>query len=407
MNPVVRLAISVTLVATAQPGAAQPWEFSQALDVSQTSGPGIFHHLESSGRRNLAVSGATVAVAWEDDHDGTPRIYLARKDIDGHEFGTAVRISGNGEAFEPSLSAMQDDRFVVAWEEDGRIHARIIAGERPGPIIRVNDSEAAQANVSIRGNHVYMLRSQRDGRFSRIRLHVLRIDGGHELVSELDCAVDPAPLEDEQLYPASAVADDELIAAWEDRRPGHTIIMASVAKLDDVCAFRSPVRISERRAGSKSTYGKGHGVSRVALGGFGGSRGSAVWADKRDYWQGYDIYAASYLGDGRFGPNSKAQDEFGDFARQWHAAIAGNADGRLVVIWDDEREGNSDVMLSWNEDGTWSEDLPLPGASDEGQQSHPSIVMDADGNLHTAWVERTDRNGPTRLRYQFGRVTQQ
>jgi hypothetical protein len=77
------------------------------------------------------------------------------------------------------------------------------------------------------------------------------------------------------------------------------------------------------------------------------------------------------------------------------------------VIWDDEREGNSDVMLSWSEDGTWSEDLPLPGAADAEQQSHPSIVMDAGGNLHAAWIERTEENGPTRLRYQFGRVTQE
>jgi hypothetical protein len=62
-------------------------------------------------------------------------------------------------------------------------------------------------------------------------------------------------------------------------------------------------------------------------------------------------------------------------------------------------------MLSWLEGGEWSEDLPLPAASGAGQYTHPSIAMDAEGNLHAAWIERTQANGPTRLRYQFGRIT--
>ena len=404
MKRIARLAVLVVPVIGANPSAAQPWEFDDALDVTRIHGNGIFHHLESSGRRNVAVSDGAVAVAWEDDHDGTPRVYLARKDVDDYGFDAPVRMSGDGEAYEPSLAALERNGFVVAWEEDGHVHARFTAGQRLGPIIRLSDSEAAQANVSVRGSRAYVLHAERDGRFFRIRLHILRIDDSLTLKSESDCAVDPAPLEDDQFYPASAIAGDELITAWEDRRPGHTIIMASSAKLNDSCALRSPVRISERRAGEESQYGKGHGVARVALGGFGDSDVLAVWADKRKYWEGYDIYAAGYLGDGRFGPNTKVQDEFGDFARQWHAAIAGSVNGRVAVAWDDEREGNSDIMLSWFEDGEWSEDLPLPDASGEGQQTHPSIVMDAEGNLHAAWVERMEENGPTRLRYQFGRL---
>ncbi len=406
MKPCAGLAFCFALIGVAEPGTAQPWQFGETLDVAHEFGTGIFHHLESSGRRNIAISGSTVAVAWEDDHDGTPRVYLALKHVDAGRFDTANQISGNGEAYEPSLAALPDDRFVVAWEEDGRAHARVIGLQRSGPVITLADSEAGQANVSVHGGRIFVLRAQREARFSRIRLHVLRANAAHELSSEVDCAVDPNPLEDHQFYPASAVTTDELIAAWEDRRPGHTIIMASAAKLDDVCTFRPPVRISERRSGEKSEYGKGHGVSRVALGGFGAAPLWAVWADKRHYWEGYDIYAARYEGNGRFGPNIKVQDEFGDFARQWHAAIAGNSDDLLVVAWSDERDGSKDIMLSWSEDGVWSEDMPLPGASGAGQQAHPSVVVDSDGNLHVAWIDRAEENGPTRLRYLFGRIVE-
>lgn len=407
MTRISQFAVLVVLVSSANHGTAQPWEFGDAMDVARIQGKGVFHHLESSGRRNIAVSGGTIGVAWEDDHDGAPRAYLARKGIDDDGFGAATRISGEGEAYEPSFAALESSGFVAAWEEDGRIHARVIDGHQLGPIARLGDSEATQANVSVGVDRLYVLHAERDGRFSRIRLHVLRVDKTLALASDTDCAVDAAPLNDDQFYPASTIAGDELIVAWEDRRRGHTIIMASSAKLDDPCAFQSPVRISEPRAGEESQYGKGHGVARVALSNFGDSGVLAAWADKRKYWEGYDIYAAEYLGNGRFGPNTKVQDEFGDFARQWHAAVAGDVNGRVVVAWDDEREGNSDIMLSWLEDGAWSEDLPLPEASGEGRQAHPSIVMDAEGNLHAAWVARAEENGPTRLRYRFGRLAEE
>lgn len=57
---------------------ATPWQFEKPVAVTAVTGPGIFHHLESSGRRNIAVSANSVAVAWEDERDGTPRIYLAQ-----------------------------------------------------------------------------------------------------------------------------------------------------------------------------------------------------------------------------------------------------------------------------------------------------------------------------------------
>jgi hypothetical protein len=387
-------------------GTAAEWQFGPVLAVTPSYGDGIFHHLESAGRRNIAASAGRVAVAWEDDHDGAPRIYVASKTVDGARFEPAVRISGAEEAFEPSIVALTNDRFAIAWEEGGAIHARIVAAGRLGAVTRIGDGMSVQANLLAHSDRIYLLRSQSEGRFSRIRLHVLRVEDSFSLASEQDCAIDRVPPVDDQFYPAAVVVDGTLVVAWEDRRPGHTIILASTARLEDVCAFQAPVRVSERRQRKESEYGKGHGVARVALSGFGESGLMAVWTDKRNYWEGYDIYAAPYLGNGRFGANIKVQDEFGDFARQWHVAIAGNPGGRLVVAWDDEREGNSDILLSWLEDGQWSEDLPLPGASGAGHQSHPSLALDVAGNLHAAWIERLERGGPSRLRYQFGRATE-
>jgi hypothetical protein len=71
-----------------------------------------------------------------------------------------------------------------------------------------------------------------------------------------------------------------------------------------------------------------------------GPRIAAVWLDKRDFLSGYDVYAAlTEPGSLRFAKDAKAQDSFGDAIAQWHAAVAGNARGELVIAWDDDRDG--------------------------------------------------------------------
>ena len=383
---------------------AQPWEFDEPIAVTGTQGDKIFHHLESSGRKNIAISGDTIAVAWEDDRDGMPRIYLARKGLDDPGFSRELRISGPGEAYEPSLVALGNNRFALAWEEDLRIHLRLVTPSESGPVIVLETLEAMQPSLARHDQELLLAFSQRDGRYTRIGIQHIKIDG-LALQPGQGCVVDAEPVRADQLYPAIVSLPNSIIVAWEDRRPGHTIIMAS--KDDDTrsCKFQTPQRISDEVIDRSAVYGKGHGVARVALTGYGPEQALAAWADKRDFRTGYDIYSAHYQpGKERlFGPNTIVQDDFGGLAEQWHTTVASDPSGRLVVAWDDRREENADIMLSWLEDGAWSDDFVVPGASGTGEQTHPSIRLDRQGNLHLAWVERSTPHGPTRLRYIFGK----
>jgi len=387
---------------------AQPWEFGKPVAVTATSGAGIFHHLESSGRRNIAVSAGSVAVAWEDDRDGTPRIYLARKDRKAQEFSAEIKISGKGEAYEPSLVALDHNRFALAWEEDARIHARFVSPAGPGPVVILGEANATQASLAIQGQQLLLMYSQAEGRYGRIWFQRLEVDG-QTLLPQQRCPVDAEAAKDDQLYPVAVSLGARVIVAWEDRRPGHTIIMAAQNSKQAPCRFTAPQRISERPPGPRMPYGKGHGVARVALDSYGTNRALAAWADKRDFREGYDIYAADYEGGNQslFGPNIKVQDTFGGFSQQWHTTVAGHPSGKLVVAWDDNRDGNADVILSWREDNDWSDDLVVPGAAGPGEQNHPTISLDQEGNLHLAWIERATVGGPTRLRYLFGRAVKE
>ena len=380
---------------------AAPWTFGPSIEVTQTQAK-VFQHLDSSGRHNIAAGKQGVAIAWEDDRDGTPRVYLAYKAFNDQQFSSALRISGKGEAYEPSIVALGEARFAVAWEEDEQVHVRLVqTGDKPnrGPLLTVG--KGSQANLVADNGKLMLLWSARDSRFGRITLQPINVDG-KSLHADKSCPVDAVPPTDEQLYPSGVVLNGRVVVTWEDRRPKHTIIMASVENEPGACRFSNPVRISYKKAGRSIKYGAGHGVARVALARIDDKHVFAAWADKRDFRNGYDIWGAFYKEGGRFGKNQKVQDDFGGLAKQRHATVAGQ-NGSLVVAWDDNREGNTDIMLSWHMEDGWSDDWPIPDASGKGEQSHPSMVFDAQGNLHIVWVERDKIGGPTRLKYSMGR----
>lgn len=389
------------------------WRFDTPIDLGAITGPGVFHHLESSGRRSLAVSRDRVAIVWEDEHQGMPRVYVAIKKFEEKGFASEVlALSGSGEAFEPTLVALPDDRFAVAWEEDEVVRLRLFRPTPTGSVelgapIDLSAAPSGQPSLALAGKQLLAVWAQQQGRARQIRFaRIAHPNGARASLTATvieTCAVEPNAPPADQLYPTVLAVAERALVAWEDRRPGHTVIMASSAPAVAGCRFRPPGRISVRPPRPKAPYGKGHGVARVVLAGFGADRALAAWEDKRDFRHGYDIYGAELGADGLFGANVRIQDDFGELSQQRHTALAGDATGRLVAAWDDTREGNADLALSWREDGQWSDDLIVPVASGPGEQQHPTIALDGDGRLHMAWTERPSIGAATRLRYTTAR----
>lgn len=388
---------------------SSPWAFGPGLIVSDQGNATYFHHLASSGRRNIAVSEDTVAIAWKDNRDGIPRVYVAGKTLDDAAFSRALRVSGESEAYEPTLVALDGRRFALAWEEEGRVHVRVLSAKGFGPTLTLPAQAAMQPSLLHSDNQLLLVVAQAERRFSRIYLHRFAVEG-NRLSAQDGCPVEPERAKAAQLYPTLAQQQGMTLVAWEDRRPGHTIIMTSEAKTagpdeEMGCDFSPPKRISLRPERAQALpYGRGHGVARVALAAFGTDAVMAVWEDKRNFREGYDIYSAKWLPERGFGANLRVQDAFSGVARQWDAAVAGDRAAQLVAAWADEREGHADVMYSWWQDGAWSDDVALSPASGPGEQRHPTVTLDTEGNLHAAWIERETVGGPTRLRYALGKA---
>ncbi len=391
---------------------AAGWSFDDALDVSAARGDHIFHHLESAGRKSIAVRDGAVAVAWEDNRDGAPRCYVAIKLADAPAFRADQQISGNEDCFEPSIAAVTGQRFLVAWEEGGQIRSRAVAvngaGLALGDTIQLSDGEAAQASVGASADVIYAAWTQKDGKFSRVNVARLGIQN-NKVNAGVHSRPDPAQLKDDQLYPTIAPGPKgDVTVAWEDRRKGHTLIVQAYSA--DGKQFEPWHQINETRSAAvpattsrNRNLGRGPGAMRAALARIDDKQLGVVWLDKRDFLSGYDVYAAFSDNGGRsFGKNEKAQDSFGDTFAQWHPAIAAGS-GQIAVAWDDDRDGTSDVWLSWKAGDDWVDNVTPKPAAGPGAQSDPSLAIDEHGDLHLVWIDRQETNGPTRIRYLRGR----
>lgn len=367
------------------------WMWSEALTVNSVQGAAIFPHLESANRQGVAVSGDTVGVVWEDNRDGSPQCYLSMKPA-AAAFQAEIRLS-QSDCFEPVVLALGKGRFVAAWEEAGKVHARVLPG---GTAIRLTEAESVQVTLAMRGDALFAAWAEQAGRYRRIVVARLALANDTLSVKQAQ-PVEAQPPADEQGWPALAVAGDgSVTVVWEDRRYRHTVPLESHSR--DGQPFAAPTRLTDHKSGSVDGLGAGTGAMRPTLAIWGETGIAAVWLDKRDFLSGYDVYAAFDPGTRRFGRNLQVQDSFGDNMAQWHAQVVGDASGRLVALWDDARDGTPDVWLAdWNGEA-FGDNIALPAASGPGAQSDPVAALDAAGSLHVVWLERNEQAG-VRIRY--------
>lgn len=403
-----RLLLCVLGLLAVVPATAAPWTFGEKITVAQTSKANTFHHVESSGRKNIAVSGDSVGVIWEDNRGGVPQVYVAFKSIQSSAFEPAWRVSDAAPrahtlpAYEPVIVALGAGRFLMGWEQDSGVWVRTGGPKGLDPAIKLSSVEAGQITLATGARGTYAAWAQQRGRYRQIVVASITIRGPDKAVRAGTARpVDPVPPADEQLYPTLAVTTKGVTVVWEDRRHGHTVLLTSFAAPGK--AFSAATELNEVVQKS-ATYGRGSGVTRAALAVFGKDQVGAAWMDKRNFSTAYDIYGAVSNDGGRhFGKNESVQDSFGDNFTQWHPAISGAADGTLAVAWDDDRDGSSDIQLSWKTADGWSEDLAVPPASGAGQQVHPAIAMDSRGNLHLVWLDYLEKGQPTCVYYAMGK----
>jgi hypothetical protein len=379
------------------PGVAYAWSYSPVMTVNKLDQARTFQHLESSGNRAIAISQSEIAVTWEDNRSGKPEVYVAFKPQEATHFGAALRVSDPGPAYEPAITGLLDGRFVVAWEAKDRVWARIVSPRELGPVQSLAQTQSRQATLSsAKTDRFWLAWAQQASGHYQIVAGPASVQG--DRIQPISVKpVDPAPPKQDQLYPTIALTHDGVVIGWEDRRYGHTRLFTAFAPSGSQ-AFSPLHPLNELKPARSNIYGLGTGAMRVVLASDGGQHIIGSWLDKRDFADGYDVYAAFSHDSGRnFGRNEKVEDMLGANQAQWHAVTAMDHQGHTVVAWDDQRDGSPDVWLSWYTPSGWSDDDSPKGANGNGSQSHPSMVFDRKGRLHLVFLDRNA--GRSAIRY--------
>jgi hypothetical protein len=389
--------------ALAAPLQAQ-WQFAEPEWPGGEPRAGVFQQLDGAARRHVAANDEHVAVVWSDNRDGTYQVRAAFRPLSGDSgFGPVETLSEGAEGYHPVVVALDDGRFLFAWEQDERVWMRSARPDGAGPAVRADEVASTQPALAAHPEHGVVMA------WARSEHGALRVVSAPVTVDEVGAVhvgdaepVDPEPARRDQLYPTVAVTPAGVVVAWEDRREGHTRLhYVFRTHGGDFGALQD---LNDRREGPRTQiYGAGSGVTRVALAAH-GDRVAAVWMDKRDYRSGYDVFAAVSEDGGRhFGPNEMVQDMFGAEIPQWHPAIAVSPEGLPVAVWDDPRDDSPDVWMSWREEGGWSDDVQVAPAYGPGAHTRPAADFDPAGRLHIVWTTRTE-GGLSRLGYvQAGR----
>lgn len=382
--------------------SANPWTFSSRIAVEPQRQNDAFVHLNGAGRKHIAVSQERIAIIWEDDRSGDPQVYISSRKRNESDFSTAQRVSQGIEAYEPSIAADAAGNFIVSWEQDGKVWANSLIAESLQQPIQLSSAASGQPSVATHADHIYI--SWREKQAAKWKLMVARLKlkpNGQLYVVEQQ-AVESEPLPTPLIMPSLTASESGISIAWEDRRAGHTRILIAFGSPE--LEFSLPLNLNEFFS-NRNEYDKGNGATRVSLAAFSETELIAAWMDKRRGSTGYGIYTSiGDFSDQSTAPNEKAHGIKGDEQPHYNPAVSGNAEGDFVVAWDDFREGNADIWLSYyTEDFVWSEDNAPSVASGPGEQTHPSIAMDETGNLHLLWIERNDLNSPGKLYYTVGK----
>lgn len=397
-----RAALLGSLLAIGPAAYSASWEFGAALAVTGEPRAGVFHQLESAGRKNLAVAGDTVALVWTDNRAGVSQVHAAFRTRPDRGFEREWRVSGDAAAFDPTVIALSDGRFLIGWEEADAVWLRVATPTELGPPLRLSAASRQIALAPLGKSEAVAAWAEKAGAHARIVTARIGVSGVAVVSHAAPQPVESDPPQQDQLYPSLAVNGREVVVAWEDRRHGHTRLYYACSA--DAKAFSAPIALNDVAEVRTVRFGRGSGVTRVALASGGEQKVAATWMDKRDYQSGYGVYAAFMDEKCRFGANEKVQDEFGDQTPQWHPAIAAHPTIGTVIAWDDMRDGTSDIWLSWKEPGGWSEDLAVPVAAGARHQDNPVMAVDAQGNLHLAWLERDQPGGASRVMYAVGQL---
>jgi Tol biopolymer transport system component len=236
---------------------------------------------------SLVWNGSLFGLAWTDDRDGNPEIYLALIDADGVQVGDDIRLTDDsGASEEPSL-AWGAGLFVVAFSDDrdGNPEIYVVTADgdgSPGADARITDSsfESSRPDLAYAVDGFGM--TWDDDRDGNHEIYFARLSRTAEKVGDDVRITDASGL---SVDSSLAWAWDQYGVAWTDHRDGNDEVYFARISPDGE-KLGEDVRISDDMQSDREPF--------LAWTGY-------EFGLARAYWHGYsDILFTQISADGSF-----------------------------------------------------------------------------------------------------------
>ena len=363
-----------------------------AVDVRVNSDNGMAQQYHPS----VAVSGGgNAAVIWRDDRNGDADIAARKLDGGGNKLWTVdVRVnsdSGTTYQGEPAVALNGSGNSIVVWE-DRRSNSEEVYTQRLDSSrnklwvadVKVNSSSGtvyrgSPAIAMDRGGNAIVVWSDRGD------IYAQRLDGSGNRLWVVDVRVNSDSGTAQQCSPAVAMdGGGNAVIVWEDYRNGDADVYAQKLDGSGNKLWTADVRVN-------SDSGVAYQLSpAVAVDGSGNT--VIGWHDYRiGGWDNPDIYAQRLGGSGNrlWATDVRVNSDDGP-AFQWYPALAVDGDGKVVVVWTDERHDNGDIYAQrLDESGSrlWMPDVRVNSDSGTAVQSRPAVAVDGSGNAVVVWED--------------------
>ncbi len=279
-------------------------------------------------------------VCWSDFRDGNADAYGQRFDNNCNPAGENFRINtDNGMSWqgEPSVAIDQPGNFIVVWE-DRRVYNSDVYVQR-------FNQQGIAIDTNLRANDNNGTSDQRDA-----------------------CVM--------------ILMSKDFIVVWDDWRNDWGDIYA---QRFDSLGHRIGInfKVNDDQAGNNQYCPS---ISQDSLGNF-----VITWMDGRT--GDWDIYAQRFNSQGqRLGINFMVSDANSAF--QGYPKTVCSPNGQFIIVWEDQRSGNSDIYCQrFNDTGNRiGSNFKVNNDIGSSSQSSASIAVDSSGNFIITWQDNRSGN---------------
>ena len=316
-------------------------------------------------------SDGTLWLAWQDDSSGRHQIFYSSSTSQGRRWSDPQPVSrANGRQWWPSIAGTDRGNAFIAWIDERERYedevdlpqaslygARITAtgplapqrldGGEPAALARTQDNAWAPS-VAADGQRVLL--SWMDSRTYDWRIYSLEsADGGQSFGAEQAVQDTPPVRTDPLLPPENEALNADPVSVLTSRGP-------FVAFTD----FRKRAESATRPHALYDTYLASPGTANLQMDDH-GSRQISSFSPAALAWSGGDVMVAwqdmragpadIYIARARRGTSRRKAirvDDTGSAGwNQWRPALARTAGARVLVAWEDERDGPSNIFVSY------------------------------------------------------------